>query len=543
MKMKLSLMTIASLLLSVSLCILTGCSGSNSLDGNSLEGRGSLELRVAWPTDSRVIPASAVTIKVTVYGAGLTSAREVEIQRPTSSVRINDLPVGVKSVSVGAFDATDMKVAEGYARNIMIANDRLVEVSITLTELTDIDAEIATAIDLVLQAKDATDPAQIESLSNTALGHLERAIGAAPQGTPAADKANFYWVLAKLGSVGANMAGDWGATGDTVPSTPIGNVVAPDPVAAVYMASKATSLPGAISMFDTSTVTDIVVPTQRVTSDSRSMPDSDSAKYNKAVADISTKLLPAFEGVNAHLQSLCREDLNLLLENPIDPDNPNAVLVLDYGDINAVRAAFQLIIGLLNSSLAYNLDPGSAGYRELAACDTNQDGRVTPTEYLPTASFGTLNANGRTRLTNSKQAFLSALTSLRAGAVYHLQPGILSRDYELLQTVSSQQIAAVRDIATYLQKPFTSPYTLSPWMTGLGQDVVVNLSATFDNPVTDIRNIAPTFVFVNGSYKADLSTCPDKTFGGLFPNALPNDLLYTVWNPERLFGDLTVIVD
>jgi len=552
MSTKLYLPVMTLLLASLLVFALIGCGGGSKSAGiGAPDGRGSLEIRVAWPdTGTRVIPESAVRIKVTVVGTGLTAAREAEISRPASSVRIDDLPVGRKSVLVAAYDASDMKVADGIASNISIVNDKTTDVTITLTELTDVDALIEKAIELLMQAKDSDSPSAIEGLSVSALGYLETAVNAAAPDSRSADKANFYWVLAKLGSTGASIAADWGVSslgggggGATLVRSTIGSVLAVDPVEAVRIAGKATSLSGAVGMFNSKTVSDIVVPTQRMTSESRSMPDTDTGKYNKAVADISGKLLPAFEESDTHLQALCREDLDLVLMNPIDPGNPDAVLVLDYGDINALRASFQMVIGLLHSSLAYNLDPGSAGYRDLAACDANHDGRVTPSEYLPTPTYGTLTSSGRTSLANTKQSFLSALESLRLGAVYHLEPGVLSRDYELLKGADPKDIAAVRDLATYLKRPFSGPFTMSPWMTGLGQDTLVNLSATFDDPITDIRAVAPTFVATDGGYKADLSTGTDRTIGGLFPNGLPNELLYSVWDPTRLFGDLTVIVN
>ena len=54
--------------------------------------------------------------------------------------------------------------------------------------------------------------------------------------------------------------------------------------------------------------------------------------------------------------------------------------------------------------------------------------------------------------------------------------------------------------------------------------VTIDLADWFAHPPTDLKKLAPTYVLNSIGYpNYSLTTYPDPTFGGLFPNGLPTD--------------------
>lgn len=65
-----------------------------------------------------------------------------------------------------------------------------------------------------------------------------------------------------------------------------------------------------------------------------------------------------------------------------------------------------------------------------------------------------------------------------------------------------------------------------PSLTGRIAQVTINLAAWIAHPPADLKMFAPTYTLENGGFiDFTKTTYPDPTFGGLFPNGLPNDLL------------------
>ncbi len=554
-----------ALLIATGLALLSliGCSsnnGSNAFSG-STSGQGRLLLTIQWPQQTRVIPAATTHIKVTIIGVGLEEARVVDIPRPTgtSSVTTNalDLPIGSKSINAEALNDSDAVLANGTT-TVTIVNDRMVNATITLAAVQgDVESEIALAVQDMLAANAAVDAKNL-TLANTkidsALGHLNLALSAATAGSTGAQKAHFYWALARLAKMGIQEAITLQPlvnTGTAAAMTGPGRWLANDPVSMLLLAAKASSLSGSLDLLQSDAFLDTTLPTRRFTmTTARTRVMTDSQIYQLAVTEITNTILPALTAVQTHWDALKQTDLALTLQNPLAPADPSAFVVIDYGDICLLSALNQLLSGALNQALAYNLNPGTFDIHiDITLRDANSDGVVTPAEYLPPAPFGALKSGGAALLTSSLQSYRDCLADLKTGCSYHLQPATggqpqqLAKPGELLAGANPQELAIVRDGAIVLATAFNGPATLSPWISTLSQDVRINLPALFTSPVANLRTIAPDYTLIQGWADADLTTIDDLTFGGLFPNSLPTEVLYQSWDPNRLFGDLTVTVD
>jgi hypothetical protein len=550
-------------LLALVLGVLTGCS-SNSLTASSahdsaLGTRGGLRITVAWPASTRVIPEDTVKIAVSVLGVGLTTPVKGEIVSPNTTLVIDNLPTGSKTISATAINARDEATAMGSTL-VTIVNGQFVDADITMSiddqvVYTDIDA----AIGKLMTAAAATTDAGRQTNADAALNYLNDAINRAIPNGPGANKANFYWVLAKMGSVAATMSTRW-APQETAPvASRQSPWLVPDPVALAVQTSRMRSLRDVVGAVNATTVTDALVPTRSVANTRQAVDVSDaSVAYQAAMTDLTETIIPAFTAIDAHLATLGTAKLALVLENPMEPENVDAFITVDYGDVCALRAVFKLATGVMQEATAYNLDPGANGVTQSQALDNapqtldaNSDGKLTVDEYMLPAPFATLRPGGADVMTSVYANLCGTLDLLHAAATFHLQPGQLEATGEILAPVSPQTLAGVRDVTTRLKQALTQPTVLSPWMTGMKQDLKVDLSKHWLSPVTDLRTLLPDLRLVTITYpwggsfnetRADLTTVDDPTFGGLFPNGLPNEIIYGDWDPADLYGDIDLVV-
>lgn len=197
--------------------------------------------------------------------------------------------------------------------------------------------------------------------------------------------------------------------------------------------------------------------------------------------------------------------------------------------------------------------------------DKNGDGKLTPDEYLPPSPYLTL--RDAALLTTAQQS-LQAIADKEAKGI----SGVLARPADGVFLVSNttdvqKVLTETRDhVLPVIQQAATGPVTLeiphyqpsnavasadapppAPGTTpgvfilqpGFGsggppappiftpEKVTVNLAAWFANPPADLKKFAPTYTLnADGLISFDQTVYPDPTFGGLYPNGLPKDLIF-----------------
>ncbi len=142
------------------LCV--GCGGGSRKVGPSQTSglfsdysgpTGSLILHVVWPVNTREIPPETTVIDIEVTGEGLPTARRAQIQKPATSARIDNLPIGQKGVSATArAQPGGPALAYGFATTIVEPN-KVKDVVITLQRIEQIG--IAQARALVQEVRDS----------------------------------------------------------------------------------------------------------------------------------------------------------------------------------------------------------------------------------------------------------------------------------------------------------------------------------------------------------------------------------------------------
>ncbi len=222
-----------------------------------------------------------------------------------------------------------------------------------------------------------------------------------------------------------------------------------------------------------------------------------------------------------------------------------------------------------------------------AALDTNGDGKLEPNEYLPPSPFLTL--RDATMLTTAQQSIAATAAKetigingvlSRTGTGYLIPntpvvatvlnnilqnvvpviaqaaigPVTLSYPHYTYANVFAQLAEGVSTtgVYQYLQNVIVGPNipgtgagtgsgsssgssgSSSSGVTGgpaqiatvTMESVTVNLTAWFNSPPPDLKAFAPTYPLnTTGGILLGPGVYPDPTFGGLFPNGLPTDLL------------------
>lgn len=213
------------------------------------------------------------------------------------------------------------------------------------------------------------------------------------------------------------------------------------------------------------------------------------------------------------------------------------------------------------------LDPPPPGspFRDL---DKNADGKLTPDEYLPASPFLTLRdasyfqtaqaamlnivdretrgiagvlarpATGSFLLPNSADV-KAALISVRDNVLPLIQQAAVGPitltvpRYEVIPLLATGGGSTVHPVISnnlYTQGVVaTSSPTIAPnpdWVVPT-ENITLNVAAWFAHPPADLKVFAPTYTLDSIGYpNYKLTTYPDATFGGLFPNGLPSDLRF-----------------
>lgn len=193
---------------------------------------------------------------------------------------------------------------------------------------------------------------------------------------------------------------------------------------------------------------------------------------------------------------------------------------LRQADLKILTGAAQALAGIVSVSVAYNLDPGTyydnRSFSNPAALDTNHDLKLTASEYVAPAPFGTLRTGGAQNFRDTLTFLGSSVTSLNAGITAKLNE----------QDAASEAVQLTADVRPQLIKAQGFVPTIQSFVNGVATipntPVRINLPGFFNNPVNDLHTIAPTFSY-NASTR-EVTPVAGQTFNGLFPDGIPTDI-------------------
>lgn len=441
------------------------------------------------------------------------------------------------------------------------------------------------------------------------MGSLSQQIdgGAVPPGggtgvpVAAARKASAQTATRESGSSPGNPGGGFvlpsPPTSGTVPPTPPNGTLLPHPIEPVHTLGLFWFLDRGLSNPSTllnmlSPVSDLhlgLIPYYGYAGDAQ-----DVTRRQKMLTDLAT--------VAQHLATV-ETDANFTITLPA-PDQNGRSVTIGLPEVYLFDAYVQSLRVSAALSLAYNRDPGTSGLippttgggttgsgsvpsppsppifshgsRDVVidpapnspfrALDKNQDGKLTPDEYLPASPFLTLTdasyfqtaqtamglivdrenkgitgvlarpATGSFLIPNSTDV-AAALTDIRDNILpliqqattgpitltvprYEVIPMAVVHSGTAVQPVISNTLYSPGTVAT--SGPTTAQNTLP---TVLTETVTINVAAWFAHAPADLKAFAPTYTLDSIGYpNYKLTTYPDLTFGGLFPSGLPEDL-------------------
>jgi hypothetical protein len=574
---------------------LTGCGGGQALKPTSsavtlpkATAYGDLRLSVQWPARSRVIPAETDYLVAHVTGEGIYDTQDgesegiwVELPRPapptTTTQQSVHVPIGYKLVTIYAMKNDNTVLAMGAGTtNVLPQHTSGLEVELNPptaadNKLSDLVAYIETAAQTPPTSYDAA-LVYVNGVTTLAT----QAVALAEPGSPAAIKANAILVMMDLGKAGVELAKRWdvpfptengGGSAVAAPMTRGGGGsgllpwVLPNPTAITDLLVPLAMPNGVGKALAPSTIsaaarslTNRAVLLSHPSAGTRSIDTGfPIEKIPQIQKDIEEVLMPALAAVRSRFDAI-------QLDHTVEVAVPEAELSfqLDPGDLLFMRAVTDLASGFMNQMVAYNLAlPTTFTTAAPIVYDVNNDGKVTPAEYLPPAPFGTLTVDGATHMSNAIAAYREAAQLVEQGCTFHLQrpwqiyeaselfdagPDFVygysyynyeTQSWEYKRYVEYGQVtdnmSMIRDASQELQKVLAGPYFVSRAFVGM--DVTVDLSRPFTHPISDIRSILPTFTLLDPQITTlRPGAFPDPTFNGVLPDGLPDALLYPTGN-------------
>jgi hypothetical protein len=555
---------------------LAGCSSSGLAPTSVGSGNmppaptrfGQLNLSIQWPDGTRAIPVGTDQIFIRITGEGIYmnpmapngwDGFTVSVPKGVQPDPI-EVPAGQKVIVISALGPQGMdgdRELLAYGQAVVTVTSGANPVTITLAAFSAGDQKILDAITAMNDAPEPTSYAEIKSLAQTVLTNATAAITLDTAGR-AGQQGRMMAAVATLAIAGCELAIAWdapfdsGGGGSTVPITPPMQassralLLTPDVASSSVALSYLLTNPGqALSAVN---VAGALTSTLRSPSEMTSPTRQEEAEWELpapgiVISNVRATLLPAIATARDYLAAL---NLATPLGMPMPPDED--ALTFDQGDKHLLLAVIDCLSAIIYQASAYdvtglesfNFDKMPAEY------DANSNGLITPAEYLPPAPFGTLKATGAADLLSAQAKYQSTLDNMVTGMSLHLaRPWQASECGELFMVEPSvywewwwgfgqvryqdniADYSMIRDVAKEVRQAFSGPYTLSPTFTGMDNDMPVNLSRLFVNPITDVRAVLPTFtllapggtVIMPGGY-------PDATFNGIVPGGFPTTVLY-----------------
>ena len=257
---------------------------------------------------------------------------------------------------------------------------------------------------------------------------------------------------------------------------------------------------------------------------------------------IRAHILPTIESALSRLDALAQAPASTLLISYTDPDD-GELYNLYPADANLLVAGLQLAKALMLQLVAYDLDAGSYDWElEPYERDANGDDVLTVDEYAPADPFLVL---------QSVQEMQQAGQALR-NAVQRLTDSLDSRTSDPLQLVNrlldeadsspddlrsySQDVLAMLSGAVSVEMRYAHlNWQTWEWMNQGTTSIQLSVSRTWDNPVSDVKNLLPPLTVeredlgggeIEHRYKFTYDDLPDPTMNGVLPDAqIMNNIL------------------
>ncbi|MFP3904134.1 MAG: hypothetical protein ACLFWB_07850 [Armatimonadota bacterium] len=233
---------------------------------------------------------------------------------------------------------------------------------------------------------------------------------------------------------------------------------------------------------------------------------------------------------------------------------PGSDAVTMYGaDFSMMAASVLGVYGMLLEGLAYSLDPGDWTMPEdPTQADLNNDNRITPDEYMPATSFGTLDpVYGADYMQRAYNAYVGAVDD----ALWATENVPTDDPTDMMNIIFGElndpgsinivqvewpetSLEGFNLILRHLEAILAGPVevTLKYYNeseTAQSMPFTIDVRQLFLNPVQDIRDLLPAFEYIIPAGLAqdpspaweiiplEWSDFPDLTFKGLLPD-LPN---------------------
>ena len=238
---------------------------------------------------------------------------------------------------------------------------------------------------------------------------------------------------------------------------------------------------------------------------------------------------------------------------PIGTSNWDDYKKIDLGDVYLFHGALLAARWALAIPVSYNLNIGTFDFSASAdKLDTNGDGLLSTSEYLPAAPFGNLTDSAT--MLDAKNDMTTAADKIIAGINATLAE--TSDDYDLIAWhtpdagPTQTDLLNARDYATSLKTSMSSATTFS-WQDGEDtKSIVAFLGAWNTNPPASLTSMMPAqevirwYNWNSQTFEYDMDIAeggfPDATFGGMFPNGMPgvNDSFEPCHFSTGFSGDL-----
>jgi hypothetical protein len=199
------------------------------------------------------------------------------------------------------------------------------------------------------------------------------------------------------------------------------------------------------------------------------------------------------------------------------------------GDVYVFDGLVRAIKAEVLMACAYSVDAGSFDFgASAAALDVNQDGILTPSEYLPPSPFLTFIDAGS--MADAKTALEDACDKATHGLDLAIAEGNPNdwQNYDVIDwmLITREDLIGLRSVIAQVKQSLAAPVTLPVPNDAGTANIQIYLGAWFASPPADLKALAPNFAInADGSRKLIPTSFPDPTFGGLIPGGMPNYLL------------------
>jgi len=156
--------------------------------------------------------------------------------------------------------------------------------------------------------------------------------------------------------------------------------------------------------------------------------------------------------------------------------------------------------------------------------DTNQDQVLSPSEYLPPPPFGTLLADGPSRLTSARASVIRACALVSAAIAQAQGDPVVPQD---AQIPWDQILAALDTLSALPSDVVTIDFSVATFtdtgVTTRTESYGMTLAPLYDGAIADIRGLLPS-IGLGQDTLGQVIPPTDQTYDGIFPGGAPFSL-------------------